>query len=158
MTTIDELCEGMCEKLGIDGLRPNAKGAFAISVDDIKVEFLHDETSGRLLVDAEIGDLPDDAEVFRRRMLEANRLLQPTKGATLYLDSADGHAAACRSDPIASLDVDGYLKILEDFVNLIRAWRARREDFVLRGGEIDAPVDKITAEGSIVARGNYLRV
>lgn len=156
--TIDELCAGLCEKLGIDGLRPDAKGAFAISVDDITVEFLFDEMSGRLLVDASIGDLFDGADFFCRRMLESNRLLGPTKGATLYLDPADGHAAACRSDLIAPLDIDGFLKILEDFVNLLREWRALRAEFEKIGGEIDAQIGETTAKEAAIDRGGFLRV
>ena len=156
--TIDELCAGMCGKLGIDGLQPNAAGEFAISVDDITVEFLYDEANGRLLLDAAIGDLSDGADFFCRRMLESNRLLGPTKGATLYIDPADGHAAACRSDLIAPLDIDGFLKILEDFVNLLREWRSLREEFVKIGGEIDAQSGKTAAEENAIEGGGYLRV
>lgn len=156
--TIGELCEGMCAKLGIDGLRPDAQGVFAISVDDITVEFRYDEASGRLLTDAAIGDLSAGADFFCRRMLESNRLLGPTKGATLYLDPADDHAAACRSDLIAPLDIDGFLGILEDFVNLVREWRVLREEFAKVGGEIDAQIGKTAAEETALANGGYLKI
>ena len=157
--TIGELCVGLCESLGIDDLRPDADGAFALSVDDITVEFLFDGETGRLLLDAAIGNPPSDgADFFCRRMLEANRLLGPTGGATLYLDPADGHAAACRSDLIAPLDIDAFLKLLEDFVNLLREWRALREEFSKIGGEVAAQGEKVAAEESAIENSGYLKV
>ena len=118
-----ELLAAFAAKYGIEGLN-DADGVAMLKADDISVELLEDRQTRSVLVCAEIGFPPPDADgAFGAMMLQANFLLRGTEGATLCQNPETGAYALVRPVPLALTDVGALGAGLESLVNQAENWR-----------------------------------
>ena len=118
-----ELLAAFAAKHGIKGL-DGAGGTAAIDVEGTCVELLDDTHSRSILVCAEIGHPPPDANgEFGAMMLKANFLLQATDGATLCQNPETGAYALVRPMPLALTDAAALSAGIESLVNQAENWR-----------------------------------
>ncbi|MBP5671744.1 MAG: type III secretion system chaperone [Victivallales bacterium] len=118
-----ELLAAFAVKYGIEGLN-DADGVALLKADDISVELLEDQQTRSVLVCAEIGFPPPDADgAFGSMMLQANFLLRGTEGATLCQNPETGAYALVRPFPLALTDVESLGAGIESLVNQTENWR-----------------------------------
>jgi len=118
-----ELIAAFAAKYGIDGL-DGADGTAVLEADGIPVEMLHDQHSQSVIVCAEIGHPPPDANgAFGSLMLQANFLLRGTDGATLCQNPETGAYALVRPFPLALTSAESLGDGIESLVNQTDNWR-----------------------------------
>ena len=117
---VDDLIAAFAGERGVEGVRPDASGAYVLGFDDTRVTFAAANGGTVLLKHAAIDDLPDDGcEEFCRALLGspecggATFALEPG-GDTLYLQRVD--------DP-DGLDLAGFKANLNGFLELVERTR-----------------------------------
>lgn len=139
----EELIVSAGEKIGIEGMRPNAAGVVTIGAEGLEIVISRDQADERILLQGSVGLLPEAAaDGFCRMMLRANDGLRATDGATLSLSEADERILLVRSEPLAGLEVDGFINLLQRFANTLEAWEENLARFALIGPEIEARKDR----------------
>ena len=118
-----ELLMAFAEKYGIEGM-DGVDGTAAIDVEGVRVELLDDSQTQSVLVCAEIGHPPPDANgAFGAMMLQANFLLRGTDGATLCQNPETGAYALVRPFPLQLTDAEALGAGVESLVNQTENWR-----------------------------------
>ena len=120
----EELVEKFAAKYGIDGLAA-VNGVAAMVVDGAKVELLADEDAGCVVVYAEIGHPPPDANGrLGEMMLKANHLFLGTNGGTLCQNPETDAYVLMRPVPLAPLEgAEAMGAILEETLAQVERWR-----------------------------------
>ena len=118
-----ELVAAFAAKYGIEGLTSSDEDV-AMEADGVRVELLEDRQARCILVCAEIGNPPPDANgAFGAMMLQANFLLRGTEGATLCQNPDTGAYALVRPFPLALTDTVTLGAGVESLVNQAENWR-----------------------------------
>lgn len=147
----EDLIVSAGEKLGIEGMRPNDAGVVAIGSDTLQIVISWDQAADRVLLQGSFGMLPETAaDSFCRMMLRANDGLRATGGATLSLSEADDRILLVRSEPLAGLEVDGFIDLLQRFADTLGVWEENLAQFSLVGPEINA---RRSAAGGVTPLG-----
>ncbi len=126
----EKLLEALSEKLGIE--IENVGGATAVEVDGqvVILQLAGARDDDILFTHADLGEIPiEGKEALAASALSANYLYQGTGGATLALNSADGHLHLQRYDWLDRLDVDRTVEILGRFAETAAAWRGILADY-----------------------------
>lgn len=119
----NELMQGFAAKYGVADI-DTANGAAALEIDGMSVGFLHAPETDEIMVVAEIGFPPPDANgPFGGMMLKANYLYNGTGGAVICQNPETGAYAVMRSYPLARFDVDTFAEATEALVNTAERWR-----------------------------------
>ena len=119
--TFGELIEGLGKSLGVE--MTDEGGAAAVEVDGIPV-VLQRASDDLLLVHADLGEVaPDSRERVLAAAMEANYLYQGTGGATLAVDSRDGHLHLQKYNWLDRIDMDKVLSGLTRFADTVKAWK-----------------------------------
>ena len=119
--TFGELIEGLGKSLGVE--MTDEGGAAAVEVDGIPV-VLQRASDNLLLVHADLGEVaPDSRERVLAAAMEANFLYQGTGGATLAVDSRDGHLHLQKYNWLDRIDMDKVLSGLTRFADTVKAWK-----------------------------------
>jgi hypothetical protein len=119
----NELMQGFAAKFGVAGLDIH-DGTTALSMDDMTVGFINDVAADAIMVVAEIGIPPPDANgPFGSMMLRANYLFSGTGGAVICQNPETGAYAVMRSYRLAALDVDTFAAEVETLLNTAEHWR-----------------------------------
>ena len=119
----NELMQGFAAKFGVAGLEIQ-EGAAVLEMDDMTVGFINDTVEDTIMVVAEIGYPPPDADgSFGGVMLKANYLFGGTGGAILCQNPETSAYAVMRSWPLQSLDVDTFATAVETLLNTAERWR-----------------------------------
>ena len=119
----NELMQRFAGKFSIDSLAIE-DGASALEIDGMTVGFIHDEAADAIMVVAEIGYPPPDADgPFGSAMLKANYLFGGTDGATLCQNPDTGAYAVMRTWPLAAHDDDTFAAAVEGLMNTAERWR-----------------------------------
>ena len=119
--TFGELIEGLGKSLGVE--MPDEGGAAAVEVDGIPV-VLQRASDDLLLVHADLGEVaPDSRERVLAAAMEANFLYQGTGGATLAVDSRDGHLHLQKYNWLDRIDMDKAMSGLTRFADTVKAWK-----------------------------------
>ena len=146
-------------RLGVGALEPNEAGEVVLTFDGMPVSIVCTDADERVLLSADLGAVPDHgAAFFMRQMLQSNHLLAATCGATLSIDKDGGQFCLCRSESLAALDMDRFLRILESFVNRVAEWRevlAGAEDI---GSRIEARQLELEDLDHRLGNGEFVRV
>lgn len=109
--------------LGHPELAPDEEGLCALSVDDGEVTlFIQLRDEDTVLIFAEVGRLPDDAEAARA-LLAANLFGRGTADGTLGLAEENGLVIYSRAEPLRGLDYTHFATIVEVFLDLLAHWR-----------------------------------
>ena len=102
--TFGELIDGLGKNLGIE--LTDEGGATAVEVDGTPV-ILHAANDDLLLMHADLGEIaPDSRDRVFAAAMEANFLYQGTGGATLAVDSRDGHLHLQKYNWLDRLDAE----------------------------------------------------
>ena len=120
----NELIQGFAAKVGIADIEIQ-DGATALGMDDMTVGFIHDDMADAVMVVAEIGYPPPDADgPFGSAMLKANYLFGGTGGAVICQNPDTNAYALMRSFPLVSLDVETFASAVEALLNMAEHWKA----------------------------------
>ena len=119
----EELIKGFAGRFGIaDGQIDDGTAVF--DIDGMTVGFVHDETSGTVMVVAEIGYPPPDANgKFGEIMLKSNYLYNGTNGAVLCMNPETSAYALMQTWSLDPLDAETFVKNVESFVNNAEKWK-----------------------------------
>ena len=157
-----ELIDAFAAKCGLEG--SDAKDGVAVfDIDGMTVGFVNDETSAAVMVVAEIGYPPPDANgKFGEVMLKSNYLYNGSNGAVLCMNPETSAYALMQTWALDPLDVETFAKNVESFINNAEKWKdvlqgmrkaeAAKEDLDKTGGN-DLPED----EGTFPS-GSFMRV
>ena len=119
--TFGEMIEGLGKSLGVE--MTDEGGAAAVEVDGIPV-VLQRASDDLLLVHADLGEVaPDSRERVLAAAMEANFLYQGTGGATLAVDSRDGHLHLQKYNWLARLDPEKALMDFTRFADTVQTWK-----------------------------------
>ena len=126
--TFEELMVEAGRRLGLDMVVH--EGATQLTVDGMDVSILEMPTLESVVLNAVVGDPPPQGrEALYRAMLEANSTFAGTAGATLSVNPDGGALVLTRLTPLALLDADRFLSLLESFVNVLETWRKIVADY-----------------------------
>jgi hypothetical protein len=118
-----ELVSGFAAKYGVSDI-DTAGGAAALEIDGMTVGFFHAPETDEILVVAEIGFPPPDADgPFGGMMLKANYLGSGTGGAVICQNPETEAYAVQRSYPLTRFDVETFAQAMEELVNTAERWR-----------------------------------
>ena len=119
--TFGELIEGLGKSLGVE--MTDEGGAAAVEVDGIPV-VLQRASDDLLLVHADLGEVaPENRYRVFAAAMEANFLYQGTGGATLAVDSRDGHLHLQKYNWLDRIDMDKAMSGLTRFADTVKAWK-----------------------------------
>lgn len=124
----DDLMNEAGRKLGVELVAHD--GMTRLTIDDMEVSVLEIVALDAVALSGVIGEPPPQGLApLYRAMLEANFNFAGTAGATLSVSPEDGALTLARLVPLACLDADAFLSILEGFVNVLEAWRKIVADY-----------------------------
>ena len=119
--TFGELIEGLGKNLGVE--LTDEGGAAAVEVDGIPV-VLQRASDDLLLIHADLGEVaPENRDRVFAAAMEANFLYQGTGGATLAVDSRDGHLHLQKYNWLDRIDMDKAMSGLTRFADTVKAWK-----------------------------------
>ena len=127
---IDSLLERFGTDTGLGRLALDGANTCTFLVDEMKVSFLHVPEGGRLLLFAEVGELPDAGRSeLLLAALRANHLFRGTSGATLAVLPDSPTLFLNRSLLIEGLSYDEFVQMLSDFVDTLAEWKRMLTDY-----------------------------
>lgn len=119
--TFGELIDGLGKSLGIE--LTDEGGATAVEVDGTPV-ILHAANDDLLLIHADLGEVaPDSRDRVFAAAMEANFLYQGTGGATLAVDSRDGHLHLQKYNWLDRLDAEKAVTDIARFADMVKTWK-----------------------------------
>ena len=125
---LNELIDAFAEKVGGDFAVED--GMVTLAIDDMTVTIQELDELGRIATYAEIGEPPPERlEKLYEAMLAANHLFAGTAGSTISFDTESRRFYLCRADVADVMDADGFMAMLEKFVNTLETWRKLLSDY-----------------------------
>ena len=119
----EELINGFAGRFGIAEGQIN-DGAAVFDIDGMTVGFVNDETAATVMVVAEIGYPPPDANgKLGEVMLKSNYLYKGSNGAVLCRNPETSAYALMQTWALDSLDVETFAKNVESFINNAEKWK-----------------------------------
>ncbi len=116
----DELLSRFADRYAVEGGGAE-NGVVVLSVDGTEVTFREDAAGGAIVLAAEIGEMPPDANgVFASVALQAN--YAAVGGTALCVDAETDMLSVATSLPLASADVDSLSAAVETLVNTAEEW------------------------------------
>ena len=157
-----KLIEAFAATCGVES--PDAKDGVAVfDIDGMTVGFVNDETSATIMVVAELGYPPPDANGrLGEVMLKSNYLYNGSNGAVLCMNPETSAYALMQTWALDPLDVETFSKNVESFINNAEKWK----DVLLGMREAEAAKedmdnteknDLLEDEGTFPS-GSFLRV
>ena len=119
----EELINGFAGRFGIaDGQIEDGTAVF--DIDGMIVGFVDDDTSATVMVVAEIGYPPPDANgKLGEIMLKSNYLYNGSNGAVLCMNPETSAYALMQTWALDPLDVETFAKNVESFINNAEKWK-----------------------------------
>ena len=153
--TYEKLLKEFGAKFGIDGLVDEG-GAAALVIDDTKVDLIHDADADCVVIYAEIGYPPPEANgKFGEVMLKSNHLYLGTNGGTLCQNPDTDAYVLMRPVPLAQLDgPETFGAIVEDVLFQVDNWRELMNG--MRAAEVQD--EEQTEESDRLASGGFMQV
>ena len=131
---LNELIDAFAEKVGGDFTVED--GMVMLGIDDMSVTIQELDEVGRIATYAEIGEPPPERlEKLYEAMLAANHLFAGTAGSTISFDTESRRFYLCRTDVADVMDADGFMAMLEKFVNTLEIWRKLLADYRSDGAQ-----------------------
>lgn len=118
-----ELIDAFAATCGVES--PDAKDGVAVfDIDGMTVGFVNDETSATIMVVAELGYPPPDANgKLGEVMLKSNYLYNGSNGAVLCMNPETSAYALMQTWALDPLDVETFAKNVESFINNAEKWK-----------------------------------
>lgn len=158
----EELINGFAARFGIaEGQIDD--GAAVFDIDGMTVGFVNDEVSATIMVVAELGYPPPDANgKLGEIMLKSNYLYNGSNGAVLCMNPETSAYALMQTWALDPLDVETFAKNVESFINNAEKWK----DVLLGMRKAEAARENLdeTEEGGLpedegaFPSGSFLRV
>ena len=119
----EELIKGFAARFGIPGGQVD-DGAAVFDIDGMTVGFVDDDTSATVMVVAELGYPPPDANgKLGEIMLKSNYLYNGSNGAVLCMNPETSAYALMQTWALDPLDVETFSKNVESFINNAEKWK-----------------------------------
>ena len=119
----EELINGFAGRFGNAEGQIN-DGAAVFDIDGMTVGFVNDETAATVMVVAEIGYPPPDANgKLGEVMLKSNYLYNGSNGAVLCMNPETSAYALMQTWALDPLDVETFAKNVESFINNAEKWK-----------------------------------
>ena len=127
---IDALLERFGNDTGLGRLALDGAGACTFLVDEMKVSFMYVAEGGRLLLFAEVGELPAAGNPgMLLAALRANYLFRGTSGATLAVRPDSPVLFLNQSLGLDGLSYEDFVHALGDFTATLAEWRRLLADY-----------------------------
>ena len=127
---IDALLERFGNDTGLGRLALDGAGACTFLVDEMKVSFMHVAEGSRLLLFAEVGELPAAGDSgMLLAALRANYLFRGTSGATLAVRPDSPVLFLNQSLGLDGLSYEDFVQALGDFTTTLAEWRRLLADY-----------------------------
>ncbi len=150
----DELMAETGRKLGVDLVTYD--GLTQLMIDDMEISISEIAERESVVLSGSLGEPPPQGLApLYRAMLEANYGFAGTAGATLAVNPENGELTLTRLAPLALLDAEGFLALLEGFANVLEAWRKLVADY--RPNAADFAASSLS-DGMPQMGGNFLPV
>ena len=147
--TFGKLIEDMGKNLGVELV--DEGGATVVEVDGSAIA-IHAAGADLLLIHADIGEIPpENRDRVLAAAMEANFLYQGTGGATLAVDSRNGHLHMQKYNWLDRLDAEEAAEDIANFATSVNEWKKIVVD--LRGG-----ASSESADSSEQPSGGFMRV
>ena len=147
--TFGKLIEDMGKNLGVELV--DEGGATVVEVDGSAIA-IHAAGADLLLIHADIGEIPpENRDRVLAAAMEANFLYQGTGGATLAVDSRNGHLHMQKYNWLDRLDAEKAAEDIANFATSVNEWKKIVVD--LRVGASSA-----AADSSGQSSGGFMRV
>ena len=119
--TFGEVIEGVGKNLGVELV--DEGGAAAVQVDGNTIIFQAADDD-LVLLHADLGEIaPENRDRVLAAAMEANFLYQGTGGATLAVDSRNGHLYLQKYNWLDRLDEEKAVTSLTRFADTVKSWR-----------------------------------
>ena len=126
--TFEDLMAEAGRRLGVEIVVD--EGATQLIVDEMEVSILEMPELESVVLNGVVGEPPPQGLAeLHKAMLEANYNFAGTAGSTLSVNPDGGALTLTRLVPLATLDADRFLSLLEGFVNVLEAWRKIVADY-----------------------------
>jgi hypothetical protein len=145
--TFGELIDGLGKNLGIE--LTDEGGATAVLVDGNPI-ILQAAGDDLVLVYADLGEIaPDCRDRVLVAAMEANFLYQGTGGATLAVDSRNGHLHLQKYNWLDRLDAEKAVTDLTRFADIVKTWKGLVAEVAtgMRSAGSDSPAPMRTLGG-----------
>lgn len=154
-----ELMAEFAQAAQIDRIDPDEDGCYRFDVDGMIVTLSEVAQTGDLFMWAEVGELPPEGrEALYRTLLEAQYMGRATGGSSLSVDPDSEKVFLHRSDPLRTLDFEGFKGKLQTFVNVLEVWRRTLVDYrPVAGRQAEVLQAEVNIEREI-SLGNFIRV
>ena len=117
-----EIIKAFGEKLGIE-LELDYSYSCSFQADECVVTITALSEINQIAISGDLGTPPaEQLEHLYKLMLEANHNYSSTFGATLSLDSNNGHFALFKVLPCKALDAEIFYKEMESFISICDTW------------------------------------
>ena len=153
----NELMQQFAARLGLNELTQDGD-TVALEIDGIPFGFLMDESSGMMIIAADLGIQPESADrPLGSMMLKANFLYEALQGAVLFQNPDNEAFGIQQRFRLVDLDVDSLYENVERLSNMAEEWRSIVEGY----GEAAAAAKELSAKEPQVspfAAGGFMQV
>lgn len=127
-TFFAELLDRLRLTLGLTDLRMDDSRQCSLEMDGFLLMVRYFPASNEILLSTSVARLPAETGnaqrlVLYRRLLQGQYFFQHSAGATLSLDSDESLVALQQVENIRVLDHDGFLRMVEHFMQVADYWR-----------------------------------
>ena len=127
---IDTLLERFGNDTGLGRLALDDASSYTFLVDEMKISMMHVAEGGRLLLFADVAELPEAGlSGMLLAALRANYLFRGTSGATLAVHPDSSMLFLNRSLILDGLSYEDFVQALSDFTNTLAEWRRLLADY-----------------------------
>ena len=127
---IDTLLERFGNDTGLGRLELDEADSYTFLVDEMKISLMHVAEGGRLLLFADVAELPEAGlSGMLLAALRANYLFRGTSGATLAVRPDSSMLFLNRSLILDGLSYEDFVQALSDFTNTLAEWRRLLADY-----------------------------
>ena len=158
----EELINGFAGRFGIADGQVN-DGTAVFDIDGMTVGFVDDDMSATVMVVAEIGYPPPDANgKFGEIMLKSNYLYNGSNGAVLCMNPETSAYALMQTWALDPLDVETFVKNVESFINNAEKWKdvllGMREAEAAKNDLDETEENGLPEDEGAFPSGSFLRV
>lgn len=156
---LKDLMNVFAEKFAIEGLEPDGEGGYHLSFDGMAVNFLEEPKTNSLVIVSPFAEKPiEGTDRLAEILLGANYLFAATSGNTIAFDSANKTYVLQRREPLAMLDSESFIAVVEDFANALEDYKKLVEDFRPALDEATGYVAKENEEISSLHASGFMQV
>lgn len=145
--------------IGISDLCPDENGVCNLAFDGMDVSFTSVKEIGRLVVWAEVGEIPSEGgDRLCRTMMEAMFMGQCTAGASFSVNAETGRIYLQRIEPLRGIDLAEFRRLVEKFLNTLAQWRKLVAEYRPIAAEIHRAQELEKGEAAAFRANGFMQV